>query len=139
MSGQGLATVLVVDDDPAVARFVHNVLTRTGQFHVLVEHGGLAALALLNDRPVDLVVLDIGMPGLDGVALFDIIRSHPRTAQVPVLFVTGQPEEVERTQVRERRNTATLAKPFRVEELRVLARALVWPGRSAGEPGPARP
>ena len=90
------STVLCVDDDPAVGKVLSALLTQAG-LQALLAASGKDALALLERRPVDLVVSDLQMPRLDGVGLCRGVRSseHPDT---PVVIVTsvGDAQEMQR-------------------------------------------
>ncbi|MCA9558752.1 MAG: sigma 54-interacting transcriptional regulator [Myxococcales bacterium] len=107
-------TVLAVDDDPGLLRLVSLRLRGAG-FDVVTAPDGATALARLQDAPVDLVLTDLRMDGMDGMALFERVRAqHP---SLPVLILTAHgtiPEAVEAT----RRGVAGfLTKPFEGEAL----------------------
>jgi len=89
-------TVLVVDDQPQNLRLLDAVLSPRG-YTVLTAAGGEEALELLHAHPVDLVLLDILMPRMDGYQVCRRIRSDERTAFVPVVMVTasGSQERIE--------------------------------------------
>ncbi len=81
--------LLVADDDPDIARFVELNLSLEG-FDVEVVHDGEAALAAVLRDPPDLVLLDVMMPGLDGVEVLRRIRSSAATAALPVVLLTAK-------------------------------------------------
>ena len=87
--GQG-QTVLLVEDDPAVRQLVREVLVEL-RYEVLEAGSGDEALPLLSEsRPIDLLVSDVGLPGMNGRQLAEIARaSRP---DLPILFVTGYAE-----------------------------------------------
>jgi CheY-like chemotaxis protein len=87
--------VVVVDDTLMVRELQRSILERGG-YAVRTAADGLAALALLNDVPADLVVTDVEMPDLDGLQLIATMRSHPRLANVPVLIVSSHGTEEDR-------------------------------------------
>jgi PleD family two-component response regulator len=82
-------TVLVVDDDVDIARFIEVNLRLEG-FDVLVAHDGEEALAVIAERMPDLALLDVMMPRLDGVELCRRLRSEPLTASLPVIMLTAK-------------------------------------------------
>lgn len=82
-----VAKILVVDDDPDVRKYVEELLAQKGYAVTSVAHGQ-GALAHLATTPVDLVLLDVLMPGMDGFAVCKQIRH--RAEYLPVLFMTGQ-------------------------------------------------
>ncbi|HVE82626.1 MAG TPA: response regulator [Myxococcales bacterium] len=81
------ATILVVDDDPAICRLFQKVLREEG-YQVVTASGGRQALALAAQEHPGLILLDIMMPGLDGVATLKALRSQGH--QEPVVMLTGQ-------------------------------------------------
>ncbi len=80
--------VLVVDDDPIVGRTLQRVLESAG-YDVSVANDGNTAVATLLERPFDVVLSDIQMPGMTGVELLSIVRAHE--LDVPVILMTGAP------------------------------------------------
>jgi two-component system chemotaxis sensor kinase CheA len=85
-------TVMVVDDALMVRELQRSILERAG-YEVRTANDGAEALAMLGDRSSDIVVTDIEMPNLDGIALTQAIRAHPRLANIPVLIVTSRSSE----------------------------------------------
>ena len=88
----GKATVLVVDDQPQNIRLLAAVLTPRG-YDVRTAASGEEALAALDDAAVDLVLLDIVMPGMDGYEVCRRIREQTETAYLPVVMVTASGDE----------------------------------------------
>ncbi len=85
------STVLVVDDDARIRRVVRRALERRGS-HVIEADDGKTALRILDDAPVDLVITDIFMPNIDGLALIlDIRKVYPETK---VIAISGGSEVV---------------------------------------------
>ena len=80
------ARVLVVDDDVGILRLMQRVLEFEG-YRVLTAARGEAALDLFDRQPVDLVLLDLMMPGMDGYAVCQFIRE---VSQVPIIMVTAK-------------------------------------------------
>jgi DNA-binding response OmpR family regulator len=81
--------VLVVDDDQDNTIIASTVLREHG-FDVRVAHDGPSALRSLEERRPDLVLLDIMMPGMDGFEVLRRMRADPRSANVPVIFLTAK-------------------------------------------------
>ncbi len=80
--------VLVADDDKDIARALQ-IRLETAGFDVEQAHDGNTAIEkAISDTP-DLVILDISMPGQDGFGVFEALREHPATRQVPVVFLTA--------------------------------------------------
>ncbi len=81
-------TVLVVEDDPDLRNLFRDAL-KFGGFNVREASDGLPALQMIEDTPPDLVVLDIGLPSLDGVSVREEIAARAATRRLPVVIVTG--------------------------------------------------
>jgi diguanylate cyclase (GGDEF)-like protein len=84
-----VSTVLVVDDDIDIARFIEVNLRLEG-FDVMVAHDGRDALEVVGEKLPDLALLDVMMPGIDGVELCRRLRSDPLTASLPVIMLTAK-------------------------------------------------
>lgn len=82
------ASILVVDDQPRELRLIESVLGEL-PIHLVTATGGRDALAAAADHDLALAILDVQMPGMDGYALAEALRAEPRTARLPVIFLTG--------------------------------------------------
>ncbi|WP_420451641.1 response regulator transcription factor [Ilumatobacter sp.] len=124
--------VLVVDDEPTVREVVAGYLRRDG--HEVAEAAdGTTALALLESEPPDLVVLDMMLPGVNGL---DILRRVRSTSDIPVIMLTARAEETDRVSGLELGADDYVVKPFSPRELAarvngVLRRTV---GRAAASP-----
>lgn len=87
---KGLAKILVVDDDDAVRGVLKIVLERAG-YRVFAASNGKLALELVKVQPVDLVLLDIEMPEMNGFDFCGLLRADPMLRNLPVLMMTGRP------------------------------------------------
>ena len=90
-----MSSVLVVDDDVDVARFIEVNLRLEG-FDVVVAHDGEEALTVIADELPDLALLDVMMPNIDGVELCRRLRSDPLTASLPVIMLTAKSLSVDK-------------------------------------------
>ena len=108
-------TVLAVDDQPANRRLLDAVLTPRG-YHVLSASSGPETLDLLQQRDVDLVLLDVVMPGMDGHEVCRRIRADSRTAYLPVVMITASGEH-QRLAALESGADDFVTKPFNTAEL----------------------
>lgn len=106
--------VLVVEDEKQVARFIQKGLEEQG-FHVDVSHDGHEAYALAKARQFDVIVLDIMLPGRDGLSILTSLRRQKNT--VPVILLTARSEMEERVEGLDLGADDYLTKPFYVEEL----------------------
>ncbi len=116
--------ILAVDDDEPVLRSVKRVLENAG-FTVNTAANGQEALKMIERERPDLVVLDIIMPGIDGLEVCRRIRADPFIAKVPILFLTakGRPSDI--AQGLDAGGDDFLTKPFEVVELPARVRALL--------------
>jgi cyclic di-GMP phosphodiesterase len=116
--------VLVADDDPANRTLLRAMLERAG-YEVAVTADGVAALAAARAQPPDLALLDIEMPGRDGIAVTRALREAPATAIVPVILVTGRGEIADKVAGLDAGATDFVTKPFDRTELLARVRASV--------------
>ena len=108
--------LLVVEDEPNLLRAVAACLRAEG-YEVVTARGGAEALVRVAERTPDLVVSDIRMPGMDGYQLARQLRAAPRTALIPVVFLTAKDELSDRVEGFRSGVDAYLTKPFEPDEL----------------------
>ncbi|MFC5355798.1 response regulator [Azospirillum himalayense] len=123
--------LLVVDDDREIRTLLSQFLTRHG-FRVTGAKDGVEMMRTLDSARVDLIVLDLMMPGEDGLSLCRRLRATPETAQTPVIMLTAMGEETDRIVGLEMGADDYLAKPFSPREL--LARVKAVLRRASGPP-----
>jgi len=115
-----LKHVVIAEDDPDVAELLRLVLTEGLDVEADVVANGALVMDSVTARRPDLLILDVELPGLNGLDVFDLLRSDPHWQGVPVLFLTALPELAATasapTGVHE-----IVAKPFDVDDL--IARA----------------
>jgi DNA-binding response OmpR family regulator len=116
-----VATILVVDDEPRIVRLVRDYLEHGG-FTVLVASDGASALRTARTGRPDLVVLDLGLPGLDGL---DVARALRRDGEVPIIMLTARTEESDKLVGLELGADDYLTKPFSPKELVARVRAVL--------------
>jgi DNA-binding response OmpR family regulator len=119
--------ILVVDDELKIARLVRDYLTEAGFSVTLASTGPAAVAAARSERP-DLVVLDIGLPGIDG---YDVTRSIRAQSTVPIIMLTARSEETDRIVGLELGADDYVVKPFSPREL--LARVKAVLRRTGGQ------
>jgi two-component system alkaline phosphatase synthesis response regulator PhoP len=124
--------ILVVDDEPRIAEICRDYLVRAG-FKVIVAATGPDAVTLARTRQPDLVVLDLGLPRLDGLDVTRAIRKHSNT---PIIMLTARVEESDKLIGLELGADDYLTKPFSPRELVARVRAVfrrTEPGAAAGD------
>ncbi|MSQ27421.1 MAG: response regulator [Dehalococcoidia bacterium] len=119
-----MAMVLVVDDDRVLAQTVASSLESRG-WHARVANDCAQARIAITEEVPRLVVLDLNLPDGLGWDLLEELRAGPLPIDVPVIIISSMP--VTRSQVRERRVAAYLAKPFGIPNLLETARTLAPP------------
>jgi DNA-binding response OmpR family regulator len=113
-------TILLVEDEPSVGELVRGYLQRDG-YRVVWVRSGEDALVELDRHPVRLVILDIGLPGMDG---FDVCRAMRTRSSVPILMLTARDEEPDRVIGLEVGADDYLTKPFSPRELVARMKAI---------------
>lgn len=108
--------LLIVDDEPNLLRAVAACL-KAENYEVSTARSGREALLQLAESVPDLIVSDIRMPGMDGYQLVRQLRGSPRTALVPIIFLTAKDETADRIEGFRAGIDAYLTKPFEPEEL----------------------
>jgi two-component system KDP operon response regulator KdpE len=113
--------VLVVDDEQALRDFVRRNLEVRG-FEVITASNGLEALASFNTRNIDLVILDLMMPRMDGL---ETIRRMRENSQVPIIVLSALGEESDKVQALNQGADDYLTKPFGLQELLARVKAVL--------------
>ena len=139
-----MKTVLVVDDEPKIAALARDYLEHAG-FAVLVAGDGRAALEAARRRRPDLVVLDLGLPSLDGL---DVTRELRRDGEIPIVMLTARDDELDKLLGLELGADDYITKPFSPRELVARVKAVLRRSereaaggdgsRSGGARGPER-
>jgi type IV pilus assembly protein PilB len=119
----GPGRVLIADDDPQMRRLIRGVLQRDG-FEVVEAGDGLDALEVVEQGGVDLVILDVDMPRLDGLGVLEELRAQVRTACLPVIVLTAQHGETEEKAL-DLGAHDYLAKPVQTRSLLARVRAVL--------------
>lgn len=113
--------ILVVDDEARIREVVQYALDKAG-YQVTAADGGTAALAAVEERGVDLVVLDVSMPDIDGLEVCRRIRAEHKT---PILFLSARGEEIDKVVGLEVGGDDYLTKPFSPRELVARVKAIL--------------
>jgi two-component system, OmpR family, KDP operon response regulator KdpE len=126
--------ILIVDDEPRYLRLLEANLKTEG-YTVLTAGDGLQALDVFSSQPVDLILLDIMMPRLDGFGVCQRIREY---SNVPIMVLTAKGEEQDRVKGLDLGADDYLVKPFSATELLARVRAVLRRAQVPAEPGQAR-
>src|SRR6476659_7034209 len=125
-----MKTILVVDDEPKIATLARDYLEHAG-FAALTSGDGPSALATIRQRRPDLVVLDLGLPGLDGL---DLTRELRRDSTIPIVMLTARDDELDKLLGLELGADDYLTKPFSPRELVARVKAVLRRTENAGTP-----
>jgi two-component system KDP operon response regulator KdpE len=112
--------VLIVDDEPPIRRFLRTSLHAQG-YHVLEAEDGVTALGLIARNPPDVIVLDLGLPDIDGVEVIRRLRHQGST--VPVIVLSSRTDERGKVEALDLGADDYVTKPFGMEELLARLRA----------------
>ena len=116
--------VMIVDDDQRNARLMQLVLRAEG-YRTTIAANGSDALRMLDDITVDLIILDVMMPGMSGYDVCRALRRNPNTQALPVILVTALTDSVDRVEGIEAGADDFISKPFSEVEVRARARSLL--------------
>ena len=115
------ARVLVIDDEPQIRRFL-DISLRAQGYMVELAHNGAAGIAALAAHGADIVILDIGLPDMEGVEVLAKLREW---SQVPVIMLTVRASEDEKVRALDAGANDYVTKPFGIQELMARVRALL--------------
>src|SRR5262245_9663943 len=127
--------IAIIDDEPQVRELVTTVLGEAGYEAVGYPDGKTALQGLLKTPPA-LVLLDIGLPGMDGLQVCRAIRADPRTARLPVIMLTGAVGEADQVLGFEVGADDYVTKPWQGKSLVARIRAVLRRSQAAGEDVP---
>jgi two-component system alkaline phosphatase synthesis response regulator PhoP len=116
--------ILVVDDDREIVRVVRAYLEQSG-FHVLTAYDGANALHIMRHDHPDLVVLDLMLPGQDGWAITQVVRSDAKLAGMPIIMLTARVDDTEKVVGLELGADDYITKPFNPREVVARVRSLL--------------
>jgi two-component system phosphate regulon response regulator PhoB len=116
--------ILVVEDSAVIRRLIE-VCLRAADLEILTREDGKTGLAAVGSESPDLVVLDIGLPGMDGWEVLDRIRRDESTRNIPVVVLTAHAEEESRRRANEGGADAFVTKPFQPNDFRSTVLSLL--------------
>ncbi len=124
--------ILVVDDESAILELIQYNLEKAGYEVVTASDGSMACQKALAEKP-DLLVLDIMLPGMDGLEVCRRLTADPQTMQIPILFLTARREEIDRVIGLEMGGDDYVTKPFSPRELVARIKAILRRSQRNGE------
>jgi two-component system, OmpR family, alkaline phosphatase synthesis response regulator PhoP len=130
-----MSQILVVEDDPDIADLIRHYLEKSGHAVQVLGSGAAVLPKVRGERP-DLIVLDLMLPGLDGLMVCQALRSDPLTAAIPIIMVTARGEEADRIAGLDLGADDYVTKPFSAKELAARVSALL---RRTQRADPAQP
>jgi CheY-like chemotaxis protein len=116
--------ILVVEDSAVIRRLIE-VCLRAADLEIVTRDDGRNGLTAVSTESPDLVVLDIGLPGMDGWEVLDRIRRDETTATIPVVVLTAHAEEESRRRANEGGADAFVTKPFQPNDFRATVLSLL--------------
>ncbi len=118
--------VVIGEDDEPIARRLRDAINDEPSYQAVIVPDGALVLETVRQVHADLLILDVMMPGLSGIEVFDRVRADPDVRNMPVLFVTAATQDYER-QFKDRKVADVISKPFDLNELLAKVRALCPP------------
>src|SRR5262245_27232252 len=126
-----MSRILIVEDDVDIARLVGLYLEQAGHSVEIIDSGD-AALGRLKDNPPDLLILDIMLPGIDGLTICRAVRSQPSTTTIPIIILSARADESDRIHGLELGADDYVVKPFSPKELVARVAAVERRARPSG-------
>lgn len=123
-----MSKVVFCEDDPMIQKLIRAAL-RTEDHEVHVASSGDEGLELIRRELPDVVFTDVSMPGMDGYQLASHLKADPRTAHIPIVFMTASIQRGQRDEVERHGGAEVLSKPFTMADLRARLTALTGGGR----------
>jgi DNA-binding response OmpR family regulator len=118
--------VVIGEDDEPIARLLHDAINDEPAYQAVIVPDGALVLETVRQVHADLLILDVMMPGLNGIEVFDRVRAEKEIRDMPVLFVTAASLDFER-QFKDRKISDVISKPFDLNQLLAKVRKLCPP------------
>lgn len=123
------ASILIVDDNPLIVNVLRSLLTGE-KYQVSVAANGEEALAILDSKPIDVIICDVMMPRMDGYELHEVVRTKPELSHIPFVFLTALDDSSEVKRGCEAGADDYLIKPFEPEQMLAVVRGKVKRSRT---------
>jgi DNA-binding response OmpR family regulator len=115
--------IVIGEDDEPIARLLRDAINDEPAYQAVIVPDGALVLETVRQVHADLLILDVMMPGLTGIEVYDRVREDPDVRNMPVLFVTAASRDYDR-QFKDRKISDVITKPFDLNELLTKVRAL---------------
>jgi DNA-binding response OmpR family regulator len=125
MSDRPVTLILIVEDDRDIALSLQYALGREEGTTVQLAHDGESGLALARQLQPDLLLLDLNLPGIDGLTICETLRKDPATATIPIIMLTARVEEPDMLAGLDRGADDYITKPFSIKEVLARIRAVL--------------
>lgn len=109
--------VLMIDDDLGVRKITQISLKAIAGWQVLVAASGQEGIAIAQTEPLDVILLDVMMPEMDGITTLEFLRANPTTQSIPIILLTAKTQVFEGEQLTNLPVTGIITKPFKAPEL----------------------
>ena len=123
--------ILIIEDEPSIGRFISAILSTAG-YDAITARSGNAALTMISSHCPDLILLDLGLPDMDGL---DILQSVRSWYSLPIVVVSARSHESDKVKALDAGADDYIAKPFGAEELLARIRAAIRHTRTASSDG----
>ena len=117
--------VLIVDDDPGISRIVQISLKAIAGWEVLMASSGQEGLKRAEEDCPDAILLDVMMPGMDGITTLNKMQANPNIERIPIILLTAKAQTSEQQQFTELAITGVITKPFTAPDLVKQMRSLL--------------
>src|SRR5688572_32558606 len=114
MQGPQRKIIVVVEDTEEIAQLIKDTLNTEAAFQAVVVNDSALAIEVVRSVKASLIVMDVFLPGISGIELYDLLQADPDTCSIPVLFVTAAHSD---PTFRERNFEHYISKPFDLDEL----------------------
>ena len=128
--------IVVVEDNEPIADLIKETLNAEPDYQAVVVNNGADAIEVIRSVRASLILLDVGLPGLSGIEVYDILQADPTLRDVPIIFLTAQSET---RAFRERQFAHVIAKPFTLDQLLEIVARFVRPAPDVTVPMQAHP
>ncbi|MEO5950867.1 MAG: response regulator [Chloroflexia bacterium] len=106
--------IVVVEDSEPIAALIKDTLNGEPDYQATIVHDGSRAIEVIQSVKASLILLDLNLPGITGLQIYDLLKDDAATRDIPIVFITASPD---RKAFKERNIESFIAKPFDLDEL----------------------